>query len=115
MNIRKGDTVKITKPLLMNKGVAGRTGTVLSVDDWNESCRVDITWDAPEGSGWESQGVLGSYLFVELELVESANEREQIQALASILYNADFALDWDFNQAHEEATKLYKKGVRHEG
>jgi hypothetical protein len=113
MNIRKDDIVKVANPLLMNAGVKGRTGRVVEVGE--RSCRVDITWDAPEGSGWTTQGVLGSFLFDELEVVESSYEREQVQALASILYNADFADDWDFDQAHAEASKLFKKGVRHEG
>lgn len=113
MKILKGDTVKITKPLMENRGLVGRTGTVTSVDEWNESCRVDITWDASEDSGWKTQGVLASFLFDELDLVESANEREQIEKMAQVLLEeGKFPSS---SSALETAAILYKAGCRHEG
>lgn len=115
MKILKGDTVKITKPLIQNRGLVGRTGTVTSVDDWNQTCRLDIKWDAPEGSGWETQGVLGSFEFGEIELVESAYEKDQIFKIAAVLHTEPRNADWTWEQCKDNAEILYKAGIRHEG
>lgn len=115
MIIKNGDTVKITKPLIQNRGLVGRTGTVLSVDDWNESCRVDITWDAPEDSGWTSQGVLTSFLFDELELVESVDEYGQIIKIADVLHKSGRYDNVPWVEIKKDAADLYKAGIRFNG
>lgn len=114
MSIHKGDTVKVVNPQLKNSGVRDREGKVLSVDHWNESCSVDITWDAPEDSGWTTQGVLGSYLFDELEVVESVHEVQHVRAIANALYT-EGGFGETLESLQEIAARLYKAGCRFNG
>jgi hypothetical protein len=111
MNIKAGDKVKV---ISKNTTHEGKTGEVIGVYEDAQTCRVKLEW-AVDGSEFSTAGIISGFFVSELEVLKAVDEAEQIQALASILYNADFALDWDFDQAHDEATKLYKKGVRHEG
>lgn len=114
MSFNEGDIVKVVNAQPFHSGVEGKTGTVLSVNAVSHSCRVDLEWDAPEGSRFEKQGVLGTYLFTELELVKAIDQEEQVERIAKALYT-EGNLSETMDSLREIAVGLYRAGVRHHG
>jgi hypothetical protein len=115
MSFNEGDTVRVVNAKPFHSEVEGKTGTVLSVNAVSHSCRVELDWDTPEGSGFDKQGVLGTYLFTELELVKAVDQEEQIFKIAAALHTEGNYGNVNWEQTKADAARLYKMGVRHHG
>jgi hypothetical protein len=113
MIINEGDTVKVVNPLNMHSGLEGKTGTVLSISD--KVCRVDLSWDAPEGSGFDTVGTMGTFRLSELELVKACDEEEQIFKIAAALHTEGNYGNIPWAEIKADAARLYRVGVRHHG
>lgn len=115
MIINEGDTVKVSKDNshTMHLGLVGKTGTVLSVNEKMGTCRVDLVWDAPEGSQFDKLGAMGNFSFEELELVKACDEEEQIFKIAAVLHTEGGYADVPWAEIKEIAKGFYRAGIRH--
>ncbi|UDL16671.1 hypothetical protein SEA_ATUIN_278 [Arthrobacter phage Atuin] len=117
MSFNEGDIVKVSAVSAdtMHLGLVGKTGTVLSVNDKSKTCRVDLVWDAPEGSQFDTLGALGTFNFTELELVKAIDQEEQIFKIAAALHTEGNYGDVPWAEIKADAERLYKVGIRHHG
>jgi len=99
MSFNIGDKVKIIDP---SSRYNGELGTVAFLYSDEESLLIRL-----------DRGIVRGYFISEVEMVEAVGEDIQIYKIAGILYNTNFGLDWDMEEAHKAAEELYKAGVRH--
>lgn len=111
MDILEGDTVKVAYPYGLHSGLKGRTGKALFVSEDQQTCSVQLQWEAAEGSVWETQGVLSSFAAAELEVIDS----HEIQQIAGALLREERNSHWTHEDAHEVAANLYRAGCRFDG
>lgn len=114
MNIHEDDIVRVSNPKILHSGVKGRTGKVITANE-DGSCFVQITWPVEGASEFTEQGVLATFDNDELEVVESAYEKDQVRAIAEILHKSGRYDDIPWVEITADAQSLYRAGVRHEG
>lgn len=86
MSFKEGDTVRVTSTEICNSGSLGKTGKVVKVFEDGQTYNVNLEWPAPEGSMFDTMGVLVSFFESELELFDP--KREALIELAETLDKA---------------------------
>lgn len=111
MSFVNGDRVKVTTKNSMHEG---KVWTVLNVYEDGQTLLAQYEEETGE-AGIEKVGVITGFFVRELELVLSDEDREQIQKIASVLYNEPGNEDWDLEQSHKAAESLFRAGCRFRG